>query len=81
MATEITVKMLKEMLADVPDEALIVLSRDIEGNAFSPAITYTKEAAYVPGYRPWLSGEIYTKDAPEFQHCRGRRAFVLWPMH
>ncbi len=78
---EITVKQLKKILANVPDEALVVLSRDSEGNAFSPALDYATEAIYVSGPLEWQSGEAYTKHDPEFHNLKGKRAFVLWPTH
>ncbi len=81
MISEITVKQLKKILADVPDEALVVLSRDIAGNAFSPATICTAEAIYVPGRRSWDTGEAYTKDDPGFEQYRGKRAVVIWPIH
>lgn len=81
MAAELTVKQLKALLATAPDDALVVLALDAEGNAFSPVSAYTEQAQYVPGYRPWLSGLVYTRDDPEYQQRQGQPALVLWPSH
>jgi hypothetical protein len=50
--TQLTVKQLKALLAQMPDDTLVVLASDAEGNAFSPVGGYTETARYVPGYRP-----------------------------
>lgn len=51
-----TVKELKALLADQPDERLVILSKDSEGNGFSP-LAEVAEGMYVP-YSTW-SGEVY----------------------
>jgi hypothetical protein len=79
--TQLTVKQLKALLAQMPDDTLVVLASDAEGNAFSPVGGYTETARYIPGYRPWLPGDIYTQDDPKFESQPGQHAFVLWPSH
>jgi len=46
---------LKEMLSDFPDETIIILQKDGEGNGFSP-LSDIYEGAYVPD-STW-SGEV-----------------------
>lgn len=81
MQSYLTVKKVKELLADAPEDALVVLALDAEGNTFSPANSYTAAAKYVEGRRTWDQGFLYTSDEPEFESQRGRRAVVLWPTH
>jgi hypothetical protein len=81
MYKPITVKQLKTLLADAPDDALVILARDIEGNAFSPFAAYTSQARYLPAPRAWEPGDITTPNDPDFQQNQGQPAFVLWPAH
>ena len=81
MQSYLTVKKVKELLADAPEDALIVLALDAEGNAFSPANSYSAVAKYVEGRRAWEAGFLYTAEDPEFNAQEGRRAVVLWPAH
>lgn len=69
MATkELTVKALKAILAVMPDDALIVLSKDIEGNEFSPLCTYST-GMYAPGAKPWQKGEFFDEGDPTPNNC------------
>ena len=59
------VKMLKELLQNFNDNDLIVLSKDEEGNGFSP-LADAEEVIYVPN-STW-SGDIYYKKlTPELE--------------
>ena len=72
-----TKKELIEILADVPDDYLIVLSSDSEGNSYSPLSGYGK-VMYMPENE--YSGEIYDEESAEdmeFEYVEN--AFVLWP--
>jgi len=75
------VKQLKDLLADMPDDALVVLSQDSEGNGFSPLGSYDKGLRYIPGRRPWQQGQVYQADDVEFRNDSALPALVLWPRH
>lgn len=81
MPNSMTVKELKALLAQLPEEALVVLARDAEGNGFSPVGGSTAAARYVPASRPWQMGTLYTPGDPLFEARQGRPAVVLWPVH
>lgn len=76
------VKELKELLKDVPDNYLVVASRDPEGNGFQ--IVYdvnTENQVYDDGeigfkkLTPELKEQGYTKD----DLCKGKNCIVIWP--
>lgn len=80
-----TVKELREILANYPDDMKIVMSSDEEGNSFSPLYDCA-ESMYTDG--KWDGGQIYVKDeyigtmgyteedrAPE----GAEKVLVLWP--
>lgn len=69
----ITVKQLRELLAECPDEAIVVLSKDAEGNSFSPlpAGDGLSQGRYVAS-STW-SGEFRSDDPDEVV------AVCLWP--
>lgn len=79
---------LKKLLEQCSDDDIVVLSRDSEGNSFSPLAGCSQEV-YVPE-SSWY-GEIYIRElTPELKQrgfCEddlytgenGRNALVLWP--
>ena len=75
-----TVGELKEMLKDEPDDYLVVLSKDSEGNRFSPL--------YIPStgmYEPeteW-SGDVIDQEWAEEEGGTEYKenAVILWPMN
>lgn len=73
-----TIGELRTFLAtrDLPDEALVVLSRDAEGNGYSPLLDATV-GAYLPA-NTW-SGEFF--DEAEVGAGPGQRAICLWPVN
>lgn len=81
----ITVKQLRELLADsaIPDDAIVVLSEDAEGNGFSPmpADQGWSVGEYVAG-STW-SGAFYDAtsyaDPDEDEPEHGVAALCLWP--
>jgi len=81
MSDMMTVKELKALLAKLPDETLVVLARDAEGNGFSPAGGTTPAARYVAASRPWQMGTLYTPGDPPFEARQGQPAVALWPEH
>ncbi len=72
----LTVKELKEFLSSKDDDLLIVLSKDGEGNEFSPVPndSFWTIGAYVPDCT-W-AGEFY---CGEDLDGREPNALVLWP--
>lgn len=78
--TLITVKILKQLLNGLPDETLIILSSDSEGNQFSPAYSCTPQAAYIPEERYHNTvGDIVTPNEVAYHKRQAKPAFVLWP--
>ncbi len=75
------VKQLKAILADIPDDLLVVLSRDEKGNEFSPLYECTQDLKYIPGSRPWRRGHIYQPSDPQFNSDSAQPSLVLWPEH
>jgi len=55
-----TVKELKEAIANLPDEMEVVLQKDSEGNGYSPLSDVDPDAVYVPD-STW-SGDVYSMD-------------------
>lgn len=76
---EITVKILKELLAAVPDDTLVVLAADAEGNQFAPAVIFAAEVVYLPGATPYEAGDIAMPQQPEYAQLSARPAVALWP--
>jgi hypothetical protein len=75
------VKQLKEILADMADETLVVLATDAEGNEFFPVGSYNKDMKYIPDRHPWQRGQLCQADEAEFSNNNARPALVLWPTH
>jgi hypothetical protein len=55
-----TVKELKEAIANLPDEMEVVLQKDSEGNGCSPLAGADPDAVYIPD-STW-SGDVYSMD-------------------
>ena len=71
------VKELMEMLQTVPEDREVVLSRDAEGNGYSP-LADSGELWYVP-YSTW-GGDCYNLDEEEeFEGQDADLVLVLWP--
>jgi hypothetical protein len=70
------------LLADVPDDAEVIISSDAEGNSYSPLCSHKYPAKYVPN-TTW-SGEIYApEDSEEDEYWKDEKtavnAVVLYP--
>lgn len=84
----VTVKELRELLADLPEDMQVVMSKDGEGNSYSPLSDGSSNYIYVPECT-W-SGDVYStdhsaedmdmdeEDWEEFK-ATNDRALVLWP--
>ncbi|HKJ34277.1 MAG TPA: hypothetical protein VJ945_01415 [Flavobacteriaceae bacterium] len=55
-----TVKELKETIANLPDEMEVVLQKDSEGNGFSPLYGADSDAVYI-AKTTWY-GDVYSMD-------------------
>ncbi|WP_326757329.1 hypothetical protein OHB35_53250 [Streptomyces phaeochromogenes] len=62
--------------ASVPGETLVVLSRDTEGNGYSPFSTYA-HGRYCPTYD--LTGEVYPLEGELAEHADLRELFPQIP--
>jgi len=87
------VKDLKDLLEGLPDDMMVVLSSDGEGNSFSPLSGYWDEGYYIPD-STW-SGDVRSledmedehdedyyddEDQPEFKLPEdAQKVLVLWP--
>jgi hypothetical protein len=82
-----TVKELKELIRDLPDEMEIIMSKDTEGNSFTPIWAVSTKRVYIPDSPN--SGEVYdlTMSAEDAGFTEGKwekikrmdRALVLYP--
>ena len=82
------VKDLRRLLAPLDDNVLVILSKDGEGNDYSPLVDFSKQT-YVPDSQ--YSGEIYMPELTEedkndgyteedvYAGDDGVDAIVLWP--
>lgn len=71
---EMTIGDLRELIADQPDDKLLVLSSDSEGNYYSPAIDH--------GFLMWNPKEKRIRNPDEVALCDKedyQHVFVLWP--
>lgn len=75
----LTVKDLKKLLATMPDDALVVLSKDEAGNEFSPMCSYSI-GTYVLSDKPWQPGILYEKGTSVPNNSPAKKAIALWPM-
>ena len=74
-----TVKELRKLLFEVDDDLEVIMSKDGEGNGFSP-FSDLGEAYYVADSK-W-SGDVYNED--DLEDCgidkdEAKKCIVLWP--
>jgi len=69
-----TVKKLRKALKRQPDDMLVVLSIDEEGNAFHPLVE-----TIVLCYSPSAQEAIHESELDEFGQSDSVKALVLWP--
>jgi len=62
-----TVKELKEKLKNYPDDMLIIMQKDAEGNGYSPLDSLGNTSIYIPE-KPWY-GEVYNTDWTADEAC------------
>jgi hypothetical protein len=72
---------LREILASVPDDTLVVLSRDAEGNGYSKCWGYATNMVYEDGEVGFaaLTPELEAKGYGEGDIRTGEPCVVLWP--
>jgi hypothetical protein len=76
------VAQLKEALTNLPDDCLVVLAKDAEGNTFSP-VEELSEGLYSP-IRSWFGDFIQLENVGDenyFQLPEGIPAVVIWPVN
>lgn len=79
-----TVKELKILLENLPDDMLVVQQRDPEGNGYSPTSGADPEAVYHDGdvYNINWSAEDCCLDDDEWEELlSGPRCLVIYPMY
>ncbi len=79
-ANPLTVKDLKAILADIPDDTLVVLSSDSEGNDFSPLCAYSN-GTYLFGRKSWQRGHFFDAGETPPDSRKVREVVALWPLH
>jgi hypothetical protein len=80
---------LKKVLEGIPDDTIIVLQKDSEGNGYSPLAGADNEAVYIPD-TTW-SGEVtptngkasdWDMTEEEYKELQSKpRCLVLWPIN
>jgi len=86
MERRMRVKELKELLKSVDDDRIVVMSRDGEGNGFSPLGDLDDESTYLAD-STWsgdcgiekLTPELKKQGFTEEDINGGEKALVLWP--
>lgn len=73
-----TIAELIEMLKELDQNALVIMSKDGEGNGYSPMVDEFSTGTYEPE-TTW-SGDFYSDaEDGEEQDEAGQRCIVLWP--
>lgn len=80
----VTVKQLRELLATAEDSDIVVMSKDAEGNDFSP-IRRLENMIFQPtllksGNIRWYSGECHDRDDVE-NNKFGFNCLTIWPLN
>ena len=73
----ITVGELRDLLEDEDDDAIVILSKDGEGNEYSPVVAEFTPCKYLSD-NSWC-GEIIGQENEDFDMADGVAALVLWP--
>ena len=84
-----TIKELKEAIANLPDEMQVILQKDSEGNGYSPLAGADDNAVYIP--ETSYNGDVYSldwtaKDAcmetKEWKKIKSKpKALILFPIN
>lgn len=84
-----TVKELKEAIADLPDDMEVIIQKDAEGNEYSPLYVTDPGAVYIPDstysgevlFLEW-SAEIAGKPEDEWEEIKLKpKALILVPVN
>ena len=83
------VKNLKELIKDLPDDMEVIMSKDSEGNSFTPLCEIDANNVYDPNIEGWevnpyyitWSAEEACLDEEEWERLKneGQTAVVFWP--
>lgn len=78
-----TVKEMIQYLQELPQDSVVIMSKDAEGNGFSPWCGEHSEGKYEPC--PAWAGEFHTQEdweeeGEDFYECDGHKCVVLWPI-
>lgn len=86
---KMTVKELKEEIANLPDDMEVVLQKDSEGNGYSPLAGADPDAVYIPD-STW-SGDVYSMEwtaddacmsEEEWEEIKSKpRTLILYPVN
>lgn len=84
-----TVKDLKEQLADLPDDMEVILQKDAEGNGYSPLAGIDPDAIYIPDSTwsgdvydsTWTANEAVMDDDEWEEMLQNKRSLVLFPIN
>jgi hypothetical protein len=84
-----TIKDLKEAIQDLPDDMLVILQKDAEGNGYSPLAGADSDAVYIAD-STW-SGDVYDlswtadeadMDEDEWEEMKQKeKALILYPVN
>lgn len=84
-----TIKELKELIKDLPDDMEIIMQKDAEGNGYSPLEDVGTECVYIP--ENTYSGQVYWLDSTADDNCLSekewsefkakKRSLVLAPVN
>lgn len=84
-----TIKQLKEVIANLPDDMLVIVQKDSEGNAYSPLAGVDHNSVYLPT-TTWY-GEVFDTtwsaddagmDEDEWEGIKSReRSLILFPVN
>ena len=69
----LTIKQFIKKLSKLPQDAIVVMSKDAEGNGFSPLSEGSTEF--------YLPNSTYSGDLVETKEKGAKQAVVLWPIN
>jgi hypothetical protein len=70
-----TVKDLKENIADLPDDMEVILQKDSEGNGYSPLSDLDANCIYIP--ENTYSGQVYSANSNAEDSCMSEQEWEI----